>query len=40
MATENKLNPASIQANKLIAKLPEQRDNINTTSIQFRNDLL
>ena len=36
---KDKLIPGSIQANRLIAELPEKRKKI-ATSIQFRNDLL
>ena len=36
MANNKELNPASVQANNLIAELPEKRK----TSIQFRNELL
>ena len=40
MHTKNKfIIPGSIQANKLIAELPEKRQKIKA-SIQFRNDLL
>ena len=39
MAKTNKLNLASIQADKLIAELPERREKIKT-QIQFINQLL
>ena len=39
MAIKKKLNPSSIQANKLIAELPETRDTIKA-QVQFRHDLL
>ena len=38
MANHNKLNLASTQANKLIAELPERRENIQT-QVQFRNEI-
>ena len=39
MAKKKKLNLASIQANKLIAELSEQREKIKT-QVQFRTEIL
>ena len=38
MANKRKLNPASTQATKSIAELPEKRYNIKA-SVQFRHEL-
>ena len=39
MAVKKKLNPTSIQTNKLIAELPEKRERIKA-QIGFRNNML
>ena len=39
MANKRKLQLCSIQANKLIAGIPEQREDIKT-QVQFRHDVL
>ena len=39
MAVIKKLNPTSIQTNKLIAELPEKREKIRA-QVEFRHDLL
>ena len=39
MANQEKLKLGSTQGNKLIAELPEKRENINA-SVQFRNGIM
>ena len=39
MANKKKANPGTVQLNKLIAELPEQREKVKA-QVQFRHDLL
>ena len=39
MPCKKKANPGTVQLNKLIAELPEQRDKVKA-QVQFRHDLL
>ena len=39
MPYKKKANPGTVQFNKLIAELPEKRDNIKA-QVQFRHDIL